>query len=235
MPKTHVTFLLDRSGSMAQILDDTIGGFNTYLDAIRDTPDLFFTLTTFDSNSADRLCERVPVKEAPRLTKDNFVPRGGTPLVDAFCDVIKRASGDGGSVFKPTVDGDKFKNIADEIFTDAKEQVVVTVLTDGEENQSTRYSSNDLAAMIKEKTEAGWQFNYLGASIDAYKMAAKFGISGVNTMSFNSMDVAASEANYRSLGSRTVLYASGAMSNMNISEKDKKKAGDKFAPKPKGL
>jgi hypothetical protein len=81
MPKTLVTLLLDRSGSMAMIKDDTIGGFNAYVDTLKAAgANIDFTFLQFDSTSIDKICVAVPVSQAPRLDKSNYVLGASTPL-----------------------------------------------------------------------------------------------------------------------------------------------------------
>jgi hypothetical protein len=82
---TIVSFLLDRTGSMETIKDETIGGFNAYLDALeREAGDLVvFTLLQFDSQSIDTLYARAKLSEVQRLTPESYQPRAYTPLIDA--------------------------------------------------------------------------------------------------------------------------------------------------------
>jgi uncharacterized protein YegL len=90
MSRTLVTFLLDRTGSMEPIRDDTIGAFNAYLETLQeDGEDIFFSLLTFDSMSIDKVHVNQPVKEVARLTRESFVPRASTPLIDAAYKTIK--------------------------------------------------------------------------------------------------------------------------------------------------
>lgn len=212
--KTIVTFLLDRSGSMEAIKDDTIGAFNGYLETLRDGDvDIDFSLLQFDSQSLDRVHIGVPVKAVPDLTTGTFVPRGTTPLIDAAYKTIK----------------------AVEAALDEKEkqQVVICILTDGQENASTQYSWTELQLLIKEKTAAGWQFNFLGAGIDAYKQGAMMGIAAANTMSYNAADKGSTTSAFTTRARATVAYAAGQSTNMSIGGMEKKLAGDAFDPQTK--
>lgn len=208
MTKTLVTFLLDRTGSMEPIRDDTIGAFNAYLETLQADPDaVFFSLLTFDAMSLDKLHVNQPVKDIPRLSRETFVPRGATPLIDASYKTIK-------AVEKSINGGDT--------------QVVICIQTDGEENASTEFTWDQLNALIKEKSDAGWQFNFMGAGIDAYKQGKRMGIAAVNTMSYDSTDAAATQAAFKSSAANTMSFARGMSMNTSYSAQQRADAGDKF-------
>ncbi len=208
MTNTLVTFLLDRSGSMESTKDDTIGAFNAYLGGMRGEPGIDFTLVQFYSMGIDKVCVREPIKSAPELSKDNFQPRGSTPLIDAAYKTIKAVEAAVGD--------------------DKETKVVICILTDGHENCSAEHTWADLNALIKDKTALGWQFNFMGAGIDAYDQGAKMGISSVNTMSYDSADPVAMASAFRGRASATVAYASGLSSNLSIGDAEKQAAGDRF-------
>lgn len=164
---TFVTLVLDKSGSMSGIRDDTIGGFNAYIAGLKEDKqktgeEYLFTLLMFDSNSVELVHRAVPIEQVPDLNRASYVPGASTPLVDAACKAIKateeRASGSA--------------------------KVVVVIQTDGQENASVEFKQQDLVEMIKKKTEAGWAFIYLGAGIDAFKAAGELGINRDSTMSY---------------------------------------------------
>lgn len=207
--KTLVTFLLDRTGSMQSIKDDTIGAFNSYLDELqKGGDDILFTLIQFDSTSTDKICVRTPVAEAPRLDHDNFKPRDMTPLIDASVKTIKAVE----------------RSLAEH----PADKVVICILTDGDENRSTEYTWDNLAALIKEKREAGWQFNFMGAGIDAYKQGARMGILPADTMSYDSHDSQKTREAFASAAVNTRGFASGTRSDTSWSTEQKKAAGDIF-------
>jgi uncharacterized protein YegL len=207
--KTSVTFLLDRSGSMAAIKADTIGGFNTYLQTLKqDAEDIFFTFLTFDSQSVDKIHVNMPVADAQELSDANFQPRGSTPLIDAAYKTIKAV--------EKSLNGSPAK-------------VVICIQTDGEENASTEYTMAELNALIKEKHDLGWQFNFMGASVDAYAQAQQMGIPQMRAMSYMSMDAGATQSAFQAAASNARLYASGSSQNTNFSEAQCNAAGDQFA------
>ncbi len=158
-----VTFVLDQSGSMNSIKDDTIGGFNTYLDELRkDSPDAAFTLILFDSNAVEVRHRAVGVTDVPQLTNDTYKPGASTPLIDACMKAIK----------------------ATEEKAPAGAHVVIAIQTDGQENCSTEYKNVDLAEAVQQKTKAGWLFIFIGAGIDAFMQAGSMGIPVQHTMNY---------------------------------------------------
>lgn len=215
MKKTLVTFVLDRSSSMQSIKPATLEGFNAYLAGLKsgDAADLTaFTLVQFDTQGIDKVYVGLPVKQVPDLTNQTFQPRGGTPLIEAAFKTIKAV--------EKSLEG-----------KDETTQVVISIMTDGEENSSGHeYTWASLSALVQEKQAAGWQFNFMGAGIDAYQQGAQMGISTANTMSYNSANLGMTRAAFSERGGTTALYASGAVSDMKVSLSAKMAAGDTFDP-----
>jgi hypothetical protein len=209
MPKTLVTFLLDRTGSMEPIRDDTIGAFNAYLDVLKGGDEIYFTLIQFDSMGVEKLHVDEPVNSVPRLTRESFVPRAATPLIDAAYKTIKAVE----------------KSVAGNPAT----KVVICIQTDGQENASTEHGWAELNALIKEKSEAGWQFNFMGASIDAYQQAAQMGISADQTLSYDSRDRAAASAAFSATAENTLAYALSSSPSTGYSRGQKRAAKDQYS------
>lgn len=211
-PRTLVTFLLDRTGSMHSIADDTIGAFNAYLEGLQQDGELIdFTHVQFDSVSIDKLCVCVPVKEAKMLDKTTYQPRASTPLIDASFKTIKAVEA----------------SLADK---DPKTKVVICIQTDGHENCSTEHTWNDLNALIKEKSALGWQFNFMGCGIDAYQQSRMMGIADVQTMSYDRHNLTATKSAFRASGANTRSFAGGQSVDTSYSAKQRLDAGDAFAP-----
>lgn len=208
--KTLVTFLLDRTGSMVTVRDDTIGAFNAYLEELKKDRRIDFSLIQFDSTSVDKLHVRVPVKEVPPLTEETFVPRDFTPLIDAGVKTIRAVE----------------QSLKDYPY----EKVVVCILTDGQENASTEYTWTELKKLVGEKREAGWQFNFMGAGIDAYDQGARMGIRAGETVSYEHLDPAATRAAFVATASNTQLYSSGVRGMTTYTEEQKTQAKDRFRP-----
>jgi hypothetical protein len=217
MPKTLITLLLDRSGSMASIKDDTIGGFNAYVDTLKaaDAGDIDFTFLQFDSNSIDKICVAVPVAQVPQLDASNYVPGASTPLIDAAYKTIKAV--------EKSLDGHP---------ADAK--IIVCIQTDGQENCSTDHTWHDLTLLIKEKTAAGWQFNFMGTGIDAYAQGAQMGIAASNTVS-TGRDARSVRASFAASADNAAAYARGKRADMSYTSAQRAASGDAYADKIKGL
>ena len=168
----HIYILLDRSGSMAGIAADVIGGFNTFLDEQRAAgPDARITLVQFDSQDAHEvILNGAPIAEATHLNRSIFSPRGGTPLLDATARLIALA--DAAATARQNAGL-------------PPEQVVFVSITDGGENSSTTHTLPQVRALIDERTKQGWLFVFLSAALDAYGEAGSLGVQRMNTRTFS--------------------------------------------------
>ena len=168
---THIHILLDRSGSMAAIALDVIGGFNTFLrDQQANGADARITLVQFDSQDPQEvILAGAPIMEATPLDHSIFKPRAGTPLLDATGRLIERA-----------------RLEASLRATNAlpKEDIVFVSITDGEENQSRDYTLERVRQMIKECEADNWTFVFLSAGLDAYDEAGRMGLGRKGTQAF---------------------------------------------------
>lgn len=212
---TRVAFLLDRTGSMGSVKDDTIGAFNAYLDGLDDGANILFSLVQFDSVSIDKVCVAVPPAQAPRLTNDNYQPRAWTPLIDACVKTIKA--------------------VEESVATEPDTKVVICFQTDGQENSSTEYTWEELNALIKAKMALGWQFIFMGAGLDAYEQGERMGVSVGSTVSYNKNDAAATRATYAFAASNTSSFAKGDVGptgevSVAFSSAQKAASGDQFVP-----
>lgn len=167
---THITVILDRSGSMESIREDTIGGFNAFVDAQRNGPGAAsLTLVQFDSQDPYEVVWHFrPVEKVPALTRETFVPRGGTPLLDA----LGRGINDIEASIKRLNDDER------------PEQVIVAVITDGEENSSREFDKKQIEQMIKKRSAAGWEFVFLSADLAAIGDAMRMGFRQDATVAF---------------------------------------------------
>lgn len=150
-------FLLDRSGSMESCWDDTIGGFNAFLNEQKADGGTL-TLIQFD-HEYQMTYERVKIEEAPGLTRETYKPRGSTALLDAIGRLIK----DWKAASNPSV----------------------AILTDGQENSSHNFTKAHIKDLIEQKTKEGWTFAYLGANQDAFAEAGAIGIAPACTMNYD--------------------------------------------------
>ena len=159
---TELVFILDRSGSMVGLENDTIGGFNAMIEKQKAEPgEAIVSTVLFDSRS-EVIHDRIRLGKVPALTRKDYCVMGCTALLDAVGGAIRHI----GNVHKYAREEDR----------PAKTLFVIT--TDGMENASRRYDYHKVKELIeRQKEKYGWEFLFLGANIDAAKEAARFGIS----------------------------------------------------------
>jgi uncharacterized protein YegL len=159
---TELVFILDKSGSMGGLENDTIGGFNSMLQKQQSVDGECRITTVLFDNNYELLHDRIDVKVVSPLTNKEYQVGGSTALLDAIGQTIHKI-------------GNAQKNTAD---TYRAEKVMFVIITDGEENASHEYSAEKVKAQIeRQKTKYSWEFIFLGANIDAVKTAGRFGIS----------------------------------------------------------
>lgn len=162
MKATELVFILDKSGSMAGLESDTIGGFNAMLKKQKEVPGECRITTVLFDNRYELLHDRIDLRAVGPMTEREYRVGGSTALLDAIGLTIQKLV----SVQKNTAESYRAEN------------VMFVIITDGEENSSRRFSSDRVKAMIgHEKEKYGWEFVFLGANIDAVETAGKFGIS----------------------------------------------------------
>jgi uncharacterized protein YegL len=157
-----IFFILDRSGSMYGSVDDTLGGFNAFVDRQRDdNPDGTLSLILFNHTLKTVYSGR-PVKEVEPLAMRDYSPHGQTALLDAIGVTIKTAE-------QRVVEG---------------RSVTVVILTDGQENSSRVYTKAHVNDLIAAKSDS-WTFVFLGANQDAISEARTIGIPECSAMTFD--------------------------------------------------
>lgn len=158
---TELVFILDRSGSMSGLEDDTIGGFNGMIKKQKGADaEVNITTVLFD-DQVEIIHDRFPIDIIAPLTSEEYYVRGCTALLDAVGMTIK-----------------KVENIQNHLPEDHKAgKVIFVITTDGHENSSHEYSYRAIKKMIEAKKELGWEFLFLGANIDAAAEAEKIGIA----------------------------------------------------------
>ena len=166
---TELVFILDRSGSMGGLEQDTIGGFNAMLTRQKEQEGEANVTTILFDHEVQLLHDRFPLKAVAPLTEKDYYVRGCTALLDAIGYGVE-----------------KMVNIQRHLPEDERaEKVIFVITTDGLENASKRFGYKKIRRMIeREKEQYGWEFLFLGANMDAVKEAARFGISSDRAVRF---------------------------------------------------
>jgi Mg-chelatase subunit ChlD len=180
MPTTHdttpasasksaeIAVILDRSGSMESIASDAIGGFNAFITSQRTVPgSARVSLVLFDDRYEVAITS-APLDTIPLLTRQTFVPRGSTALLDAIGHTLKSMT----------------EAVATRPPAERPDTIIVAILTDGEENASHTYSLAHISDLIAEKRAQGWEFVFLAANQDAIATASRLSIDAADTHAF---------------------------------------------------
>lgn len=157
---TQITFVLDSSGSMSKIEDDTKGGFNTFVQDQQEEEGTA-SVSLYDFNtSVTVLYDAIPVADVPKLINDNYSPGGRTALHDALSEAIKGTN-------------DHVQTVPS---AEKPDNVIVVVLTDGKENASET-PQNQIRELVEEyREEHDWEFVFIGANQNAALTAESMGM-----------------------------------------------------------
>ena len=159
---TELVFILDRSGSMAGLESDTIGGFNAMIEKQKKQDGLCWVSTVLFANESKVIHDRVRLEDVRPMTEDDYTVGGCTALIDAIGDTIHHIS-------------NVHKYAREE---DVPAHTVFVITTDGMENASRKFSAAEVRRQIKRiQEEKGWEFLFIGANIDAVETARHFGIA----------------------------------------------------------
>jgi len=159
-----ICFILDETRSMDKIKSETIGGFNEYLEMLKNdesSKSALFALTKFNSDKIELVYEGIPLETVEPLSDQNYHPVAITPLFDAIGKTIETLKTRYG-----------------------ESPVLVVIQTDGEENASRQFTKQMVKDLIEERQKTGWTFAFLGADIDAYTASSAIGIAKGNTLDY---------------------------------------------------
>ena len=181
---TEIIYILDRSGSMGGLEADTIGGYNSLLaKQKKEEGEALFSTVLFDDR-IDVLHDRKPIGEIAPITDKEYYVRGCTALLDAVGGAIHHIR-------------NVHKYIRDE---DVPEKTLFIITTDGMENASKQYDYAKVKKMVEQQKEAGWEFLFLGANIDAVEVAGRFGVAANRAVRYE-CDAVGTALNFKAMAS----------------------------------
>ena len=167
---TELVFILDRSGSMSGLESDTIGGFNSLIEKQKKQEGECYVSTVLFDNESEVLHDRVRLADITPMTDRDYFVGGCTALIDAIGGAIHHI-------------GNIHKYARPE---DVPEHTMFVITTDGLENASRKYSSNEVKKMVeRQKEKYGWEFLFIGANIDSVETAKQFGIGADRSVNYH--------------------------------------------------
>ncbi len=177
----HILFILDRSGSMEPRRADVIGGFNQFVQQLREDQhsgmDTFVSLVQFDDTS-ETVFSRVSINDVRPISSRTYRTRGSTALLDTVFESV--------TAYRASIGQGAFGNTK----LSVAPAVQVVVFTDGAENASHRYRADQVAQLLAECEALGnWTFVYIGAHSDAWAEASVTGHKRGNTRQFRAEEV----------------------------------------------
>jgi len=204
MEKCLIVMVLDRSGSMSAIREDIIGGVNIFIaDQAKFPGKCDVTLTQFDTEY-EIVYQNQAINLVRPLDQNSFVPRGGTALLDAI--------------------GKTINSTATELVNLPEDQkpgkVYFVIVTDGEENSSREFSLDKIKEMIEHYRNLGWSFVFLGANIDAIKVATSIGISAGSSMNYTCSSAGVA-GTYGALSKKMGSTRSGQTDEVEFDDEDR--------------
>lgn len=201
--KLELVFILDKSGSMAGLEADTIGGYNSMLKKQQKEEGEAFVTTVLFNHDYELLHDRINVKGISPITEDDYQVGGTTALLDAIGSTIQKIS----NVQKRTNE----ENRAD--------KVLFVITTDGMENASKEYTAIKIKQMVtRQKEQFGWEFMFLGANIDSISTAEKYGIDEEFAVNYHA-DNKGTQLNYQAVNEAVTMMRSGKEIDRSWKEK----------------
>ena len=167
---TELVFILDKSGSMAGLEGDTIGGFNSMVERQKKEPGQALLSAVLFSNDSAVIYDRVDIQKVEPMTDAKYRVGGCTALLDAIGSAVHHI----GNVHKYAREEDR------------PSKTIFVITTDGMENASSRYDAAAVKKMVERQREKyGWEFLFLGANMDAIAEAKRFGIREDRAVRYN--------------------------------------------------
>jgi uncharacterized protein YegL len=154
---TEIAFVLDKSGSMSNLVDDTIGGFNSVLQQQKAQEDQAYITTMLFDHQFRWLHDHLDLRYVKPITRQQYLPSGCTALYDAIGQTIA-----------------KLDNITE---AEDNANVLMVIITDGQENSSREFEGGRIRKMVEARREKGWEFLFLGANIDSFAVSEGLGIA----------------------------------------------------------
>jgi uncharacterized protein YegL len=197
---TEIIFIIDKSGSMQNLVDDTIGGFNGFVENQKSLDGEAYLTTVLFSTDRVKLHDHIDIREVPAMDRKQYVASGMTAMLDAIGETIKEVQG----------------RIDDTPVEERPENILCVITTDGQENSSHTYNKSTIQRMIEHQTKGhGWQFIFLGANMDAVEEASRIGIDMAATYTADSLGTKAvydsincAASSYRAMGVVDEAWAS---------------------------
>ena len=181
---TEIVFILDRSGSMAGLEDDTVGGFNAMVEKQKKEPGEALLSTVLFSDESEVVYDRTDIRKVEPMTERQYAVGGCTALLDAIGGAVHHIA----NVHKYAREEDR------------PGKTIFVITTDGMENASRRYSYPEVQKMVKHEQEKhGWEFLFLGANMDAISAARRFGIREDRAVRYE-CDGAGTDLNFKVVG-----------------------------------
>jgi len=201
--RTHICMILDRTGSMESIKQDTIGGFNSYVAAQKSLPTpATFTLVQFDSQDPFEVIHKfTDIQMVPDLTGQTYMPRASTPLYDAVgrgINDLKASLGTLPEALRP-------------------KKIVMVIVTDGQENASREFTGAQVRKMIADAKEASWQFVFLSADESTISDSSSLNIDASNAAFFKKSPAGSSEM-WERVANRSVAFRRSEVHCMRMDE-----------------
>ena len=198
MKEMDIIFLLDKSGSMHGSEDDTIGGFNSFIEKERKKEYNTKVTTILFDHEYEVLYERKPINEVKELTRKEYEVRGSTALIDAVGKIIQKMDKEIGN------------------------SVLFVITTDGMENSSRKYTNENIKNLINNHN---WEFIFIGADIDSYSQARKLGIDEIHTANYKKSKDGLKDMFYSVSEASNIMFEKKSLEDSNW-KKDLKKYDD---------